>query len=149
MQGAFDRISQSIIKSIDSESFVQLCELLPNLCKLFPLSMDHVQKRKMQNDTMDDPLASVTQTSARVASPGGVGSGSNRLNYLFHIIFKAVCNGGHPVANSRRLSMVRCLYNGYPWRLHSNCWVQFCFFRTRRNAPGRPALGGEFKRPQS
>mmetsp|Transcript_26892 Transcript_26892/g.57652 ORF Transcript_26892/g.57652 Transcript_26892/m.57652 type:complete len:1336 (+) Transcript_26892:116-4123(+) len=79
-QEAFDRISQSIISSIDMESFSQLCELLPNLSKQFPMAMGYVQR-----STCSPPLC-------------GVGSGSNRLKLLLQIIFKAVCSGGHPVA---------------------------------------------------
>eukprot|EP00581_Thalassiosira_minuscula_P001914 CAMPEP_0183748936 /NCGR_PEP_ID=MMETSP0737-20130205/68026_1 /TAXON_ID=385413 /ORGANISM="Thalassiosira miniscula, Strain CCMP1093" /LENGTH=1365 /DNA_ID=CAMNT_0025984679 /DNA_START=116 /DNA_END=4210 /DNA_ORIENTATION=+ len=96
LEEAFDRISQSIAASADRESFGQLCELVPNLS---PMVIYYNRRRKVQNrDTVDlfENLDNKSRT-ASISSSGGVGSGSNRLNYLFHIIFKAVCSGGHPV----------------------------------------------------
>ena len=78
VQESFERISRSILTSIDNECLSQLCELLPNLQKLFLLA-------NLQNDTAGDPLAIFTNS---------VGSGSNRLSYIGCSLFKAVCSGG-------------------------------------------------------
>jgi len=96
-QETFGRISRFMLTSIDNESLSQLCKLLPNFSKISPLLMNYPQKRE-RSGTVDVTLASITKASKRVSSPDGVGSGSNRLNYLFHIIFKALCSAGRPMA---------------------------------------------------
>ena len=99
IQYAFDRISRCIISSIDKESFVQLCELFPNFCQLFPMSFDYVHDRKTRSGTIDDPSFERTDPSTlSLLAPGGLGSGSNRVKYLFSLILKAICSGGYPVS---------------------------------------------------
>ena len=88
IQYAFDRMSRCIISSIDRESFEQLCELLPSFRKLFPMSFGYIHDRKIRNG----------QSIESLFSPGGVGTGSNRLRYLFQLILKAICSGGYPVS---------------------------------------------------
>lgn len=80
-QDAFDRISQCIISSIDRDSFAQLCELLPNFRRLFPMSAEYI-----------------VDSSTNTSTPGGLGFGSNRLKYLFQLILRALCGGGRPMS---------------------------------------------------
>jgi len=99
IQYAFDRISRCIISSIDNESFGQLCDLLPNFCRLFPMSFNYVHGRSTRNGTSDNPSFEITdRSSTSHLSSGGVGSGSNRLKYLLRLILKAICSGGYPVS---------------------------------------------------
>mmetsp|Transcript_3115 Transcript_3115/g.6866 ORF Transcript_3115/g.6866 Transcript_3115/m.6866 type:complete len:581 (+) Transcript_3115:107-1849(+) len=100
MEESFHRISNSIITSVDSESFATLAELLPNFCMLFPVSNEYTNLRNMQNQRSHefDSLASFASQSMDGLEPSGsVGSGRNRLLNLLHIVFKALCSGGHPV----------------------------------------------------
>jgi predicted ATPase len=99
IQYAFDQISRCIISSIDRESFVQLCELFPNFCKLFPMSFYYVHDRKTKSGTIDDPsLEIIDPSTLSLLAPGGLGSGSSRVKYLFSLILKAICSGGYPVS---------------------------------------------------
>jgi len=97
IQKAFELISFSISSLLDRESFCQLCELLPNLSRLFPQSIDKVERRRAHNDTANY-TPNALQTSTGLLTPCGVGAGSNRLNYLLHILLKALSSGGRPVA---------------------------------------------------
>lgn len=89
IEEAFDRISRSIIFSVDGDSFSQLAEILPTLRILYPMSANYIQRRSMQNGI-------VNPFSTR--HPSAIGSGSHRLKHLFDIILKALCSGGFPVA---------------------------------------------------
>ncbi|KAL7524022.1 hypothetical protein ACHAXR_002790, partial [Thalassiosira sp. AJA248-18] len=104
MQDTFDRISRSIISSIDNDVFCQLCQLLPSFSQLFPVASQYAQERNMQIVSVacqEDSLAGFMNQTAQVtnASPpvGNVGSGRNHLLHLLHVVIKAVCAGGHPV----------------------------------------------------
>ena len=120
VQGTFDRILSSIMTSIDSESFSQLCELLPRLAQLFPVTVNYIRQKNIANGSVfqqDNSLASfidgTSQTanassagsvpsegsvgSGRPSSGGNVGSGRHRLLYSFHILFKIILGAGHPV----------------------------------------------------
>lgn len=88
-QDVFDRISQCIISSIDRDSFAQLCELLPNFRRLFPMSAEYI-----------------SYSSTNTSTPGGLGFGSNRLKYLFQLILRALCGGGRPVS---------CIFDDLQW----------------------------------
>ena len=90
---AFGRITNSLV-AIDVESFGQLCELLPNLRKLFPMSADYVRRRGMRQ--FGDRRTS--SRADRTSPTGSLGSGSHRLKRIFHIVFGAICSGGRPVA---------------------------------------------------
>lgn len=93
LQQTFDKISQSIISRVDSESFGQLCQLLPVLRKLFPISLQYVEQGESEIESSDQFLMSiVNQTNS-----SGMGSGRNRLHHLVSIVFTALCSGGHPV----------------------------------------------------
>ena len=83
-QDAFDRISLCIVSSIDRDSFAQLCELLPNFRRLFPMSAEYI--------------GFSDHSSTNTSTPGGLGFGSNRLKYLFQLILRALCGGGRPVS---------------------------------------------------
>jgi len=96
MQESFNRISQSISASIDSESLCKLRQLIPNLSQLFPPTTDHLQKERNQNVSVDTPLSSSTGI-VKSESSCGIGQGSNHLKYLFQMLFKSICSGGHPV----------------------------------------------------
>ena len=80
VQASFDRVSHSIVTSIDSEGFCQLCVLIPHLYRLFPLLAATSQ---IGSDTLNEP--------------GKVGFGKNRLHYLFHVLVNALLCGGRPV----------------------------------------------------
>jgi predicted ATPase len=99
IQYAFDRISRCIISFIDKEGFGQLCDLLPNFCRIFPMSFNYVHGRSTRNGTIDDPSFEITDPSSTShLSSVCVGSGSNRLKYLLRLILKAICSGGYPVS---------------------------------------------------
>jgi len=85
VQESIDRITLAITSSIDVESFNQICDLLPNVSKLFPMALGYVKKRNTQDGSIDHN------------NECNVGSGTHRLFLLFNLIFKAVCSGGHPV----------------------------------------------------
>jgi len=88
-QESFARISLSIEFSIDADCLGQLCQLLPNLRKLFPMASDRAQNTEMmQNSTSRDFFENFTDS---------VGSGRDRICHLLQLIFKAVCCGGYPV----------------------------------------------------
>jgi len=76
-----DKISHSIITSLDKEGLLHLCELMPAFNRLFPLSASCSQSTSQQD----------------TASTGHVGSGRNRLHSLFHLIIKLIFCGGCPV----------------------------------------------------
>jgi hypothetical protein len=99
IQYAFDQVSRCITSSIDRESFVELCELLPSFGKLYPMSFDYVHDSNTRNGTIDEQSLEVTDPSSlSLLYPGVVGSGRNRLKYLFQLIVKAICGAGYPVA---------------------------------------------------
>lgn len=79
MQQAFDDFSNSIISSIDSQGFSQLCDLIPNLGMICPLI-----------ETDDD-------NTNEAVSVGKVGSGRNRLHYLFHLLISSLSLVGVPI----------------------------------------------------
>jgi len=74
---SFGKISQSITSSVDTDGFSQLCEIVPVFSRLFPKSMRY--------------------TRSNSSSSGNVGSGRNRLHYLFHILLKSLFSAGKPV----------------------------------------------------
>ncbi|KAL7526826.1 hypothetical protein ACHAXR_001671, partial [Thalassiosira sp. AJA248-18] len=102
-QDMFDRMSRSIISSLDNDGFCQLCQLLPSFSQLFPMASKYAHIRNTQTGSVvsqDDSLASAMNQTAQVSnasSAGNIGSGRNRLLHLLHIVIKAVCVGGHPV----------------------------------------------------
>jgi len=97
-----DQMSRSVLSSIDDDSFEQLCVLLPNFGKIF----NNNERGGGEGDgscclssvAIMSPQANQTSMRSASAQIGGVGAGKNRLNYLFQIVFKALCSGGHPVA---------------------------------------------------
>lgn len=102
LQDTFDRISGPIMRSIDADSFGQLCILLPHFGKLFPMSMDYIKRNSIHDGpaVKQDGTISIFDGSTRSDSPtqSTPGSGKNRLHYLFHLVFKSLCSGGRPVA---------------------------------------------------
>jgi len=54
--------------------------------------------QKTQNGTIDNPSFETSDPSSISHLSGGVGSGSNRVKYLFQLVLKAVCSGGYPVS---------------------------------------------------
>jgi len=95
----FGGISQSIISSIDRESFIELCQLLPSFGQLFS-NYGHLSGKHGPKAQQEECLSSFMDQTSRVnnaSSSGNIGSGKNRLVNLINIIFKAVCNGGQPV----------------------------------------------------
>jgi hypothetical protein len=99
IQHTFDWISRCVVSSIDRESFVQLCYLLPNFCRLFPLIFNYAHNKKTQSGMIGDPSCVIPDhSSTSHLSSVGVGSGSNRIWYLSHLILKDICSGGYPVS---------------------------------------------------
>lgn len=103
LQETFDRIFNSIMPSLDRDSFNQLCQLLPRFAQLFPYSVQYSQQKDNQNgssccqDEALQKLIDATNQPASSASTGNVGSGRHRLLNLFRILFKALCGAGHPI----------------------------------------------------
>ena len=93
LQETFDRISRSIISSIDNDTFIELCQLLPKFSELFPMSKQYVNQRKMHTESMSGSLA----TAADQTNQATNGSGRNRLLNMINVIFNAICSGGKPV----------------------------------------------------
>mmetsp|Transcript_26788 Transcript_26788/g.64273 ORF Transcript_26788/g.64273 Transcript_26788/m.64273 type:complete len:1395 (+) Transcript_26788:24-4208(+) len=106
LQHAVDRISSSIVNSIDSDSVHQLCELLPSFRRLFPSAMHYVKHNSIcsiqngsfaQHSNIGASCMNGTSQTVNTSSPGNVGSGRHRLLNLFQILFKEICCTGHPV----------------------------------------------------
>lgn len=91
VQEIFDKMSLSIVSTVNEESFGQLCVLLPKLRELFPLFP------MAQTSSQMDLLGDIVSGSTGSSHTGAMGSGRNRLHYLLHIILKALCNSRHPV----------------------------------------------------
>ena len=90
IQLQFDRIFNCVTLTVDRESHAELCELMPSFRSLFPTSsFDFACERNTCNGPIGDHASSTSRA---------VGSGSNRLKYLFRLIFNAICNGGCPVS---------------------------------------------------
>ena len=90
IQLQFDRIFNYATLTVDRESHAELCELMPSFRSLFPTSsFDFACERNTRNNPIVDHASSTIRA---------VGSGSNRLKYLFRLIFNAICNGGYPVS---------------------------------------------------
>ena len=80
---SFQKICRTIFVTIDSTGCDQLCDLIPNFVKFFPLFFSSRNNNARGHDG--------------VQSMDKVGSAKKRLQYLFHVLFKALCSGGHPV----------------------------------------------------
>ena len=90
IQLQFDRIFNYATLTVDRESHAELCELMPSFRSLFPTSsFDFACEKNTHNNPIVDHASSAIRA---------VGSGSNRLKYLFRLIFNAICNGGYPVS---------------------------------------------------
>ncbi|KAL7533200.1 hypothetical protein ACHAXR_005661, partial [Thalassiosira sp. AJA248-18] len=75
---SFRQCCCTIFSTIDSEGYSQLCDLIPNFSRIFPLA------------------TSLTRDQ-RSSSNGEVGSAEKRRVYLFHLLFKSLCSTGRPV----------------------------------------------------
>ena len=82
MMESFRQVCHSISSTIDKEGLSQLCEIIPNMSKVFP----GVAKAGTSHNH-DQGASSIDQ----------VGYGTVRHMNLFHVIFKSLCSVGRPV----------------------------------------------------
>ncbi|KAL7543135.1 hypothetical protein ACHAXR_012438 [Thalassiosira sp. AJA248-18] len=78
----FNGICRHIFSTVDSDGFDQLCDILPNFARIFPLLANGSKPQDQ---------------GARISSMDKVGSAQKRLQNLFHIILKSLCSAGRPV----------------------------------------------------
>ncbi|KAL7532255.1 hypothetical protein ACHAXR_009447, partial [Thalassiosira sp. AJA248-18] len=78
MMESFRQVCDTIFTTIDGEGYSQLCDLIPNFSRIFPLATSLAR----------DQGSSSNNT---------VGSAAKRRVYLFHLLFKSICSTGRPV----------------------------------------------------
>lgn len=94
VKATIDRITESIVSLVDRESFGLLVGLFPSFMTLFPMSGHYVSDlKKSGSDSPVDELLRNPSPSNSTSST--VGSGRNRRHYLFNILFRSICAGGH------------------------------------------------------
>ena len=76
MLESFRQVSQAIFLAFDSDSFSQLCGMIPNLSRIFP-----------RGSGSRSPLS----------SKGAAGAAENRLVYLINALLHALCSSGRPI----------------------------------------------------
>ena len=97
VQVSYDQMTQAIISSIDSESFAQLCLLLPSFGKLFPMSAAQYNAQQGREQSLS-------------ADTDNMGSGRNRMSNLLHILFNAVCSGRQPALICESVTLESCVH---------------------------------------
>ncbi|KAL7532173.1 hypothetical protein ACHAXR_005679, partial [Thalassiosira sp. AJA248-18] len=78
MMKSFRQVCRTMFSTIDSEGYSQLCDLIPNFSRIFPLATSLARdQRSFSNDE--------------------VGSAEQRRVHLFHMLFKSLCSTCRPV----------------------------------------------------
>eukprot|EP00571_Detonula_confervacea_P007852 CAMPEP_0172328136 /NCGR_PEP_ID=MMETSP1058-20130122/60192_1 /TAXON_ID=83371 /ORGANISM="Detonula confervacea, Strain CCMP 353" /LENGTH=1251 /DNA_ID=CAMNT_0013045237 /DNA_START=1035 /DNA_END=4787 /DNA_ORIENTATION=- len=81
MMKSFHEVCRCIFATVDNEGFDQLCDLMPNFARLFPLLSSRSNNRDQSG----------------ISSMDKVGSAYKRRIYLFHVLVKSLCSVGCPV----------------------------------------------------
>jgi len=82
MKKSFSQVCRHIFGTLDDEGFRQLCGLVPNLSRIFPLL---------------DTASNQDKDGGGISSMDKVGSAKKRLRSLFGVLVKSICSAGCPV----------------------------------------------------